>query len=67
MINRNTACNSQGYRDTARMLVESGLALALQGDEIKVGGGVMTPAACQGAILRQRLESTGSSFQWLQD
>lgn len=36
-----------GYRDTARMLVESGLVLALQLDKIKVGGGVYTPAACQ--------------------
>jgi hypothetical protein len=29
------------------MLVESGLVLALQGDQVKVGGGVWTPAACQ--------------------
>lgn len=36
-----------GYRDTARILVESGLVLALQAHEIKVGGGLWTPAACQ--------------------
>lgn len=57
--------NDPGYRDTARMLVESGLSLALQADEITCGGGVYTPAACQGAVLRRRLEATGSSFQWL--
>lgn len=108
----------QGYRDTARMLVEAGLVLALvrggssrmafasqtthtaytrarahshchhllldyalwygslltmavvlaqQGDTMKCGGGVFTPAACQGQLLRQRLESTGSSFQWLDE
>ena len=36
-----------GYRDTARMLVESGLVLALDTDKIKVGGGYFTPASCQ--------------------
>lgn len=29
------------------MLVESGMVLALQGDKVKVGGGLFTPAACQ--------------------
>ena len=29
------------------MLVESGLALALEEDKIKVDGGVYTPATCQ--------------------
>jgi short subunit dehydrogenase-like uncharacterized protein len=29
------------------MLVEAGLVLALQSDQVKVGGGVWTPAACQ--------------------
>ena len=33
-----------GYRDTARMLVESGLVLALQSARLKVGGGIWTPA-----------------------
>lgn len=51
-----------GYRDTARMLVESGLVLALDGDKLKVGGGCYTPAACQGEILIDRLVATGSSF-----
>eukprot|EP01031_Cornospumella_fuschlensis_P027154 gene27154-32800_t len=51
-----------GYRDTARMLVESGLVLALESDKVKVGGGVWTPAACQGEALRDRLVATGSSL-----
>eukprot|EP01034_Spumella_vulgaris_P029233 gene29233-36247_t len=51
-----------GYRDTARMLVEAGLVLALQGDQVKAGGGVWTPAACQGELLTQRLIATGSTL-----
>lgn len=53
-----------GYRDTARMLVESGLVLALNLKEIKTGGGVWTPAACQGEVLLNRLINTGCSF-WI--
>jgi len=52
-----------GYRDTARMLVESGLSLALEGDKIKATGGVWTPATCQGEVLLNRLVQTGSSFE----
>ena len=44
------------------MLVEAGLVLALQSKEIKVGGGLYTPAACQGELLLQRLIDSGSSF-----
>lgn len=56
-----------GYRDTARMLVESGLVLALQHDAVAragVQGGCHTPASALGAggLLLQRLVSTGSSF-----
>eukprot|EP00600_Ochromonadales_sp_CCMP1393_P014239 CAMPEP_0175004228 /NCGR_PEP_ID=MMETSP0005-20121125/4651_1 /TAXON_ID=420556 /ORGANISM="Ochromonas sp., Strain CCMP1393" /LENGTH=491 /DNA_ID=CAMNT_0016259359 /DNA_START=77 /DNA_END=1552 /DNA_ORIENTATION=- len=51
-----------GYRDTARMLVEAGLALALESEKIRVGGGIWTPAACQGDVLMQRLLNTGSSL-----
>ena len=53
-----------GYRDTARMLVESGLCFAIadQEQQIKVGGGLYTPAACQGDVLLNRLVSTGCTF-----
>ena len=39
-----------GYRDTARMLVESGLSLAFDLDKIRAGGGVWTPATCQASF-----------------
>jgi short subunit dehydrogenase-like uncharacterized protein len=45
------------------MLVESGLTLALEHDKIKTGGGVYTPAACQGEVLLDRLVATGCSFE----
>ena len=35
------------YDMQARMLVESGLVLALNLKDVKAGGGVWTPAACQ--------------------
>ncbi len=44
------------------MLVEAGLVLALQGEQVKVGGGVWTPAACQGELLTRRLLDTGSTL-----
>jgi short subunit dehydrogenase-like uncharacterized protein len=41
------------------MLVESGLCLALQSDLINCGGGVWTPACCQGSVLTKRLIESG--------
>uniref|UniRef100_A0A7S4G8E6 Uncharacterized protein n=1 Tax=Eutreptiella gymnastica TaxID=73025 RepID=A0A7S4G8E6_9EUGL len=49
-----------GYRDTARMLVESGLALL--DPDVGAEGGVFTPATCQGSVLLQRLINTGCSY-----
>mmetsp|Transcript_50190 Transcript_50190/g.92720 ORF Transcript_50190/g.92720 Transcript_50190/m.92720 type:complete len:399 (-) Transcript_50190:116-1312(-) len=55
-----------GYKDTARMAVESGLALALDGDKlVNAEGGVLTPASCQGDVLLQRLVATGTTFEFL--
>jgi len=51
-----------GYRDTARMLVESGLCFIFNKEEIKVGGGVWTPATCQGNAIVKRLTDTGCDF-----
>ena len=51
-----------GYKDTARMLVESALALSLEGDKIKSGGGVWTPGCCQKEVLLERLLKTGTAF-----
>ncbi len=44
------------------MLVESGLCLALQLDQVKGRGGVLTPATCQGHVLTERLVASGSTF-----
>lgn len=45
------------------MLVESGLVLALQGQQIKRPGGVYTTASCQGRLLTERLVQTGTFFE----
>ena len=52
-----------GYKDTARMAVEAGLALALDAGRIDAKGGVLTPASCQGEVLLERLLATGSTLQ----
>jgi short subunit dehydrogenase-like uncharacterized protein len=52
-----------GYMDTARMVVESALTLALDEDKLEdKRGGVFTPGCCQGSALLDRLCQTGSSF-----
>ena len=51
-----------GYRDTARMLVESGVTLVLNRDQCVQGGGVHTPASALGQALIQRLVASGSTF-----
>lgn len=54
-----------GYLDTARMCVEAGLALALDGAKLgNAAGGVRTPGACQGEAVLQRLLKTGSAFEY---
>jgi short subunit dehydrogenase-like uncharacterized protein len=50
-----------GYRDTARMLVESGLALALNSEKIDQVGGIWMPGCCQGSVLLDRLVNTGTA------
>jgi len=50
------------YRDTARMLVETGLTLALDEEKLSIGGGVWTPA-CLGEQLLERLIATGTSWK----
>lgn len=47
-----------GYKATASMLAESGLALALNADDLDVGGGVYTPATCLKRTLLKRLVET---------
>ncbi|KAK9914994.1 hypothetical protein WJX75_003449 [Coccomyxa subellipsoidea] len=56
-----------GYWETARMLLESGLCLALQEEELKkagkLQGGVLTPASAMGMLLIDRLNNAGMTFQ----
>jgi short subunit dehydrogenase-like uncharacterized protein len=52
-----------GYAATARMLGESAVCLARDGTAIASGGGVLTPAACMGARLVERLERVGIAFE----
>lgn len=52
-----------GYLDTARMVVESGLSLALDEDTLpSEGGGFFTPAYGLGDVLLNRLSRTGTYF-----
>jgi short subunit dehydrogenase-like uncharacterized protein len=51
------ASGDPGYAATSVMLGESGLCLAL--DELRSGGGVLTPAVAMGTALADRLRSAG--------
>ena len=54
-----------GTDSTSRMLVESALCLAQDGDKIPVGGGSWTPAAPMGDLLLDRLTAhAGMSFEF---
>lgn len=55
-----------GYIDTARMMCESGLCLALESDKCTKAGGIYTPASGIGEVLLDRLVATGSSFQLIE-
>lgn len=48
-----------GYKETGRMLAESGLSFILNKDQIKCGGGFYTTASCFGDVLLNRLKTTG--------
>ena len=59
-----------GYMETAKMIAESALCLALQRSELPpVGanksveaGGVLTPASALGMVLVRRLRAAGMTF-----
>ena len=51
-----------GYGATAKMLSESALCLALDGASLECGSGVLTPAACMGMTLVERLRRAGMVF-----
>jgi short subunit dehydrogenase-like uncharacterized protein len=50
-----------GYAETAKMLAESALCLAL--DDLAERGGILTPASCMGEQLIGRLRAAGIAFE----
>ena len=52
-----------GYSETAKMLSESAVCLAKDGDAIRREGGVLTPASCMGMRLVERLRDAGMTFE----
>ncbi len=55
--------NDPGYGETAKMLGESALCLALDGADLETPGGILTPAACMGQRLVDRLRAAGMRFE----
>ena len=52
-----------GYLDTARMVVETGLSMALTEDQLPIKeGGFWTPSVALGDVLLKRLQDTGTYF-----
>ncbi len=52
-----------GYKETARMVAESGLCLALDLDKLPIeGGGFFSPSVAMGDVLLERLCTTGCKF-----
>jgi short subunit dehydrogenase-like uncharacterized protein len=54
-----------GYGDTAKMLAESALCLALDRAKLPAFTGIITPAMAMGEALLQRLQAAGMTFQTL--
>lgn len=52
-----------GYKATAVMFAESGLALALDGDRLPDRAGVLTPATGIGTVLVDRLRAAGFTLE----
>merc|ERR1719491_1632863 len=52
-----------GYKETARMVAESGLSLALDAENLPVkGGGFFSPAVAMGDVLLERLCKSGWKY-----
>ncbi|MCA2977957.1 MAG: saccharopine dehydrogenase NADP-binding domain-containing protein [Myxococcaceae bacterium] len=52
-----------GYGETAKMLSESALCLALDGEKLPKVAGVLTPATAMGLVLVDRLRAAGMTFE----
>jgi short subunit dehydrogenase-like uncharacterized protein len=57
-----------GYEETAKMVCEAGLALALEftACPASAGGGFLTPASAMGAVLARRLNAAGIAVEVLE-
>lgn len=55
-----------GYTETAKMVAESALCLALDSDSLSSPGGVLTPAEAMGDVLLGRLQKAGIKFEVLE-
>jgi short subunit dehydrogenase-like uncharacterized protein len=55
-----------GYGETAKMISESALALALDRESLPGTGGVLSPGAALGDPLQRRLEAAGIRFEVLE-
>jgi len=58
-----------GYTETAKMVAESALCLALDGEKLSPRssqGGVLTPAEAMGDVLIERLQKAGIRFEVLE-
>ena len=51
-----------GYGETSKFVTEMGLALILDKDQLNHKKGVLTPAACAGDIMLERLQKSGIEF-----
>jgi short subunit dehydrogenase-like uncharacterized protein len=56
-----------GYSETAKMLAESGLCLALDGRQLSPAAGFMSSAAAMAAPLVARLQRAGIDFEVLEN
>jgi short subunit dehydrogenase-like uncharacterized protein len=63
LVGRVEGDNDPGYGETAKMLGESALCLALDGGELESPGGVLTPASAMDRILLERLRAAGMVFE----
>ena len=55
-----------GYSETAKMLSEAALCLAMDREIIPGTGGVLTPASAFGLRLQERLSEAGINFKILE-
>ncbi len=62
LVCRISAPGDPGYKATAVMLGEAGLALALDGEKLPEAAGMLTPATGIGLPLAERLRAAGHSY-----